>query len=198
MRFIRYFLIVLFMGFIPISCFDKAEYPYYSINDMTIGLYKDINVTKLINPVDSVENDSVFLKFSFVIDYIAFKKMIDLEYSCYAMKKPYNGYKGLKDKIDTIYFTSNNVFNGSPAGVNLLKILKTVGISGSSGKFVEGDNYLISILNDYAGDYPKTTSVETLYLSERPADSLKHNFTFKIIFKSGKILSSNTQITWKK
>ena len=179
------------MGMLPFSC-RKPKYAYYVINNISLDKFKDHGLTKVIAATDSLTNDSVFIKLNMSTNYIA--QVLDLNFtnSCFATTKATNGYKGLKNKITDITFSSNKMFNGRPPNSSLIDLLKYSLYTQQEISTLKKD------LNDYAYvDNTGATPYRILYLTQRPTDSLRHVFTFQLIYENGTSNSAQVALTWK-
>lgn len=188
----KYIFLVFFLGLIPFACFVEP-YKHYVINDFTLEPYKDRKFSNKINGVDSIGNDSVFIKLIFDTKFTSQINPLDLTNSAYAFRKPSPGHLGLRDPIYGINFFSDNIYNGRAAGANLNDLVNQVGYK-TLGESSEILNYLNAVS---PAEYPETEGVLGLYFNQRPTDNLKHTFTLQLIFLSGKAMSAQTTIQWK-
>jgi len=183
------FLFVL-LGLFPFSCF-KPKYPFAEIDNLIINLSKPYS-NQFISLNDTIQLDTLFFKFDFEGRNIAyFQNHFDFNNSLFALTKPQNGYKGLKDKISDINIYSNKVFNGRIAGLTLNDIFY----------YQYGEttvNHLKNELND-RGIYFRDghSDIYSLLLTQKPLDSLKHKFSVVMDFESGKKIVAYTSAIWK-
>ncbi len=179
------------LGLFPFSCF-KPKYPFAEINNLIISISKDDYSNQFISSNDTIRLDTTFFRFDFEGRNIAYiENYFDFNNSLFALTKPQNGYKGLKDKITNINIYSDKVFNGRLAGITLNDIFYY-----QNGKTTV--NHLKNELN-YRGIYFRDghSDQTSLLLIQKPLDSLKHKFSIVMDFESGKKIVAYRSAIWK-
>ncbi len=185
-------IVLFFLGVFPLS-FCAPEYPYYTIEHISLDAYKDKAFTKRQAATDSIFKDTVYIQLKLGTSFTAQNLDFSFANTCFATTKPSNGYKGLRDKIIDIQFTSDQTFNGRIAETNINTILNTSFIYRAS----DFEEFEIRLNDGPPSYYARTGKDLILYITEKPKDNLSHNFTLKFIFESGKILSGNLSLVWK-
>lgn len=191
MTFKKIALLLFFLGLIPLSCFEKVD-PYYVISEMTLENYRDAKLLHPVNSTDSLTVDSVFICSRLNVGYISALQAPDFTSSAMASTKAKPGRQGLKDKIASWSFKSNGPFSGQLVGTDLKRFLKPF----STGKYIDPELF-IEQLNDRAIMSPSANYNLVFKLTGRPIEQLTQTFTLQFIFESGRVLSSQTSLTWK-
>lgn len=143
-----------------------------------------------------VTMDSLYIDGSFFVDCVAshkdpFSFLVNIANACSCEGC---GYKGLKSKLNSIEITSNNVFNGIPAGMSLnnyFKSYKREYYSNPAGLTIDSLKTLINKESYWSGDIE-------VYTKTKPANNLNHQFTMTATFANGTVLLSKTKdINWQ-
>jgi len=181
----KYLLVVVIMVSGILSCCNDIQ-PHWNIDDFTISFVDDRGL--LINQ-NSTTTDSLSLRIvlenSFLSNVWVENPFIN---SAYALSCDPGGYDGIKDKLSTITFTSNQDFNNLVAGEKLNDVIISNHYDGSTT--IEE---LIENLNDGYGAY-----YELLFkVTEKPTNNKSHRFTITMDFESGKnITTTSREFTW--
>jgi len=141
---------------------------------------------------DSLTTDSIYFKPYFQGQYIAMNQIsLDLSNRLFSFTKRQDGDHGLKDKISSIFTYSNKLYNGQAAGASLnhlfyFKYFYIYSMDDAKNKYNEA----------HGNSFEENQGV--FVLTQRPTDSLKHQFSFVFTFESGKVITAKSTImTWK-
>ena len=181
----KYLLVIAIMVSGILSCCTDIE-PHWNIDDFTITFIDDNGLLVNQNATNS-DSLSIFLNLqnSFLSNVWIEHPFIN---SAYALSCEPGGHDGIKDKLSTITFSSNQDFNNIEAGENLNDLIISNHYDGSTT--IEE---LIENLNDSFGAY-----FELMFkLTEKPTNNISHRFTIIMDFESGKSISTTSnEITW--
>ena len=195
----RVLLLFLFLGILPIACFQKVGY-YFNITNLDCQVFKDDSLFTLVQPSDSLTANEVFIKIDVTYEYVganSTSKGISFPGSIYAFDKPLPGKNGLKEKLNSIKISSNNEFNGHDAGSNIKELFKWHDIQWDGQK--KPIDSLVILLNRECFFIGPNPYFFKLILNGRPTDSLQHVFSFDFIYENGNHqLIKTTKINWKK
>lgn len=196
----RILLTLLFLGLIPFACIDQ-KYPYFIIDSLNCQVYKDDELTSILNPTDSLSAASSFYQVNFSYHYVSLLKqrgLPDFSNSAFAFSSHPPGFEGLKEKLNSIDIYSDKLFNGRVAGSNLNDLFKWHDVQGDGQK--KSIDTLVLALNKESFFIPDNQRYFLkLILNQRPADSLSHVFTFDLVYTSGKHQTFNsTTVNWKR
>jgi len=181
----KYLLVVAIMVSGILSCCTDIQ-PHWNIDDFTITFIDDNGVS--INQ-NSTTSDSLSI---FLLLQNSFLSNVWIEHpfinSAYALSCDPGGYDGIKDKLSTITFSSNQDFNNIEAGEKLNELIIPNSIDGSTS--IEE---LIGNVNDGYGAY-----YEFMFtITEKPTNNTSHRFTITMDFESGKsITTTSSEINW--
>ena len=104
------------------------------------------------------------------------------------------GYKGLKSKLTSVEITSDNIYNGIPAGASLNIFFKTYDkYNPPTGIFLSIDS-MVTLINLNK----RELSSLNLYTTTKPGNALGHQLNLKTTFANGSTFSSKTKaIYWQ-
>jgi len=193
----RTLLTLILLGIIPFACHQVDG--YFKIDNLTCEVYKDDELSLILQPVDTISNNQVFFKLNMTYDFISYnntRQPFDLSTPTYATyRRP--GYDGLKDKLREIKIFSSNNFNGQNAGIDLKELFKWHDVQWD-GEQKSIDSLVIAINKGsfLIGGNPYFLK---LILKERPNENLQQTFDFDFIYENGNHqLVSSTTINWRK
>lgn len=195
--------IILYFGYVVLAtiiqgCCKNAKCIDY-VNLKSGLLRVKINGVYQQNGSYSTTVDTLDMQLDFVREFIVYEQpRVQLFSSAYATKCDVcqDGERGLKDKIRAIQLTSNQAYQGTPAGSNLntrfgfydtdynsatarLKPLDSLQF------FMNKENYAISL-------WPIRMAS-----ANKPGNALPHTLNIRLEFESGKIVNAaSPEFTW--
>lgn len=194
----RTLLTLILLGIIPFACHQVDA--YLKIDNLTCEVYKDDELSIILQPVDTISNNQVFFRINITYNFVSYHNTIqpfDLSIPIYAFDKRPPGFDGLKDKLSAIKILSSNNFNGHNAGIDLKELFKWHDVQWDRQK--KSIDSLVIELNESAFFIGGNPYFFKLILMERPNDNLQHTFDFDFVYESGNHqLVSSTTINWRK
>ena len=142
--------------------------------------------------MDSLYVDGVFNYRCVAVQQNPFSAFVNTANACSCERC---GYEGLKYALNSIEITSNNIYNGIPAGMSLNNFFK------SYDKYDRGSSYenisIDSIKTLINKNYYSLNNV-TLYTKTKPGNTFKHQLTMTSTFANGVTFTSKTKdIDWQ-
>lgn len=180
---------ILFTGIIGCFCTDID--PYWNLDDYVVIL-ADTDLVKL----ESGEYESDTLVLNLQSSFTTVASLPLMMNTAYALTCEEAGHKGMDDPITSVEITSSSQFNEYAAG-ELLNDIVIVNENSFNNESVTTIDDFVSGSKDMGIDYGGGPIID-FYITQKPADSLAHQFTVTMGFLSGKTIEKQSEsIIWK-
>lgn len=180
---------ILFTGIVGCFCTDID--PYWNLDDYVVGL-ADTDLLQL--EVGEYEADTLVLNLQST--YTTLASLPLMMNTAYALTCEEAGHKGMDDPITSVEISSSAQFNEYAPGELLNEIIIVNENSYNTESVTRIDDF-VSGSKDMGIDYGGGPILD-FYITEKPADSLAHQFTVKMGFLSGKTIEKQSEsIIWK-
>jgi hypothetical protein len=193
MRYLKIFLVLLFLGIFPFGCCRNAIQYHEVIEKVDLQALNRKNV----NTAPEIEGDTLILAVSIQSSRKIASTNFSFSSSSYATQKCRDESLGLLNKIDSIVVYSDKTFNGIDPQRPLNKLTYVrFDLSFLSNGTVKKSRY--PELIDYLNLPYFTTSRFSIYLVKNPAETL--NQKFKVVFYTSgnhKFESETPALNWK-
>ncbi len=191
----RWIFLLLFLGWIPLSCWKQEKNHHFQIDSITIQSFKDDQLNMLVQQTDSLTDSQTFFKLNMNLSYIASIEIFDFSNRLYAFQKARRGGQGLKKKISDIKIYSDKMFNGRSPGENLKSIFLWENHSNGDQNSIDELRDQLNRSEIFLGE---SSGYVKLILIEKPMDSLSHHLYFNLVYDNGSTQGAVTEkINWK-
>ena len=181
-------IITIMVSGILSCCTDVI--PYWNIDDFTI---KFDDGTRNYVEEGTIISDSLIIQTDLEVDFLSDNWTNNpFINTAFAFSCEPDGHKGLKDKMTSITFTSNQDFNDIASG-NSLNSLITL----DNPEFVFLDTSLEKLPQQLNQTFFYYSNLEFV-IKEKPTNNSTHQFTISMDFESGKnVTTTSKDITWE-
>jgi len=165
--------------------------PHFAINDFTIE-FDDGN--RNFVEEGTFTTDSLYLQTNLDVEFLSSVwERNPFINTALALSCEPDGNQGLKDKMTSITFTSNEDFNDIIAGSSLNSIVVL-----SNRDFLFVDTTLDGFISQMNRYYDFGFKMIEFVMTEKPTNQTSHEFTITMDFESGKTVEvTSKEITWE-
>lgn len=184
-----FLMAILFTG--VVGCFCTDIDPYWNLDDYVVQL-ADTDLATL--ELEEYEADTLVLNLQSTYTTVASLPL--MMNTAYALTCEEAGHKGMDDPITSVEISSSAQFNEYAPG-ELLNDIVIVNEESYTTESVTIIDDFVSRSKDMGIDFGGGPIID-FYITEKPADSLAHQFTVKMGFLSGKTIEKQSEsIIWK-
>ncbi|UPL48903.1 hypothetical protein [Hymenobacter sublimis] len=192
-KLLRMLLLLIFLGVVPMACCKEELREYANVQAIRLFLSESVNgpaITSGTRTTAAQLRATVQLEYHYVAvapsgSWFSGNAM--------ALQCPEPGGKGLKDKVESVSFTSTGLFNGVAAGQSLEQFVRC---SAGNSRY-QGVTFPLAQLADSlntwkSGKYGELNYPLELVISPKPTDNVQQQFLLRIRLQSGKQLEQTT------
>lgn len=190
---LRSFLLLVFLGVLPVSCCRQATREYVYIKEMTLALADAAGSPLSSGARTSAAELRATLRFQ--IDYVAQGPAgAPFTGQAQALQCPTEGTKGWKSAVTEVVLTSTGLFNGRTAGQSLNAFVRC-STAGSPTEFPLAQ--LADSLNSKSWQLYRFGDPLVLRISPKPADNARQQFQVRVRVANARELAQSTpEVIW--
>ena len=190
---LRSFLLLVFLGVVPLSCCRQATRDYTYLKDLDLQLTDAAGTPLTSGARTSAAELRATLHFR--LDYIAQQPLgAPFAGQALALQCADEGMKGLKSAVTEVVLTSTGLFNGQAAGQSLNAFVRC-STTGNPAEFPLSQ--LVDSLNTKTWQLTQLYAPLVLRISPKPTDNARQQFQVRVRLANASELTQRTpDIIW--